>query len=117
MNRFLGNDFLEILVQQSNLCLKCIQIQNSPKSLAWKEVSCNNHVITDMKKFLVIIMLMCHVKQDKTRDYWSTNKVFEIPVFDKLMSRNKFEQIWNVWHYRDSSILNDEIDYIKSAQF
>jgi hypothetical protein len=43
-----------------------------------------------MKKFLAIITLMGHFKKDKTIDYWSTNKLIEIPIFDKPMSRNRF---------------------------
>jgi hypothetical protein len=39
---------------------------------------------------------MDHVKKDKTRDYWSTNKLIGTPIFGKLMSRNIFEPIWNL---------------------
>jgi hypothetical protein len=63
-----------------------------------------------MKKFLAIIILMGHVKEDKTRDYWDTNKLIETPTFGALMSRNRFEQIWNFWHYSDNSTLDDEAD-------
>jgi hypothetical protein len=67
VNHFLGNDFHEILVQQSDL----YHAQNSDKyknskSLAWKDVT-----ITVMKKFLAIIIFMGHAKKDKTGDYWS----------------------------------------------
>jgi hypothetical protein len=114
VNRFLGNDLLEILAEQSNLshAQNTDKYKNSSKSLAWKDVS-----ITDMKKFLAIIILMGHVKKDKTRDYWSTNKLIEIPIFGKLMIRNKFEQICNFLHYSDNSTLDDEIDYTKSGHF
>jgi hypothetical protein len=61
-----------------------------------------------MKKFLAMIILMGHIK--KTRDYWNTNKLIETPVFGKLMSRNSFQQIWNIWHYSDNSTLDDEAD-------
>jgi hypothetical protein len=58
VNRFLGNDFFEILLEQSNsyLAQNAGQYKNSSKSLAWEDVS-----ITDMKKFSAIIILMCHV--------------------------------------------------------
>jgi hypothetical protein len=48
------------------------------------------------------------LKKDKTRDYWSTSKLIETPIFGKLMSRNRFEQTWNLWHCSDSSTLDDE---------
>jgi hypothetical protein len=63
-----------------------------------------------MKKFLAIIILMGHVKEDTTRIYSNISKLIETPVFGKLMSRNRFEQIWNFWHYSDNSTLDDEAD-------
>jgi hypothetical protein len=107
MNRFLVNDFLEILVEKSNLynAQNSDKYKNFPKSLAWKDVS-----ITDMKKFLTITILMGHVKKDKTIDYCSISKLIETPIFGKPMNRNRFEQIWNFWHYSDNSTLDDETD-------
>jgi hypothetical protein len=34
-----------------------------------------------MKKFLAILILMGHVKKDKTVDYWRTSKLIENPIF------------------------------------
>jgi hypothetical protein len=91
VNRFLGNEFLEILVEQSNLChARNADKYKTSQKLAWKDVS-----ITDMKKFLAIIILMGHVGKHITRDYWSTSKLLKAPIFGKLMSRNRYEQIWN----------------------
>jgi hypothetical protein len=53
---------------------------------------------------------MDNVKKDKTREYWSTNKLIETPIFGKIMSRNRFEKIWNFWQYSDSSTLDDVAD-------
>jgi hypothetical protein len=69
-----------------------------------------NVSIIDMKKVLAIIILIDHVKKDKTRDYWDINKLIETPVFGKLINRNRFEQVWNCWHYSDNSTLDDEAD-------
>jgi hypothetical protein len=63
-----------------------------------------------MKKFLAIIILIGHVKKDKTKDYCSTNTLNETTIFGKLMSRNTFEQLWNFCHYSDNSTLNDEAE-------
>jgi hypothetical protein len=60
VNSFLGNDFLETLVEHSNLhnAKNADKYKISSKSLAWKDVS-----ITGMKKFLAIIIFMGHVKK------------------------------------------------------
>jgi hypothetical protein len=63
-----------------------------------------------MKNFLAIIILMGHVKKDKPRDYWSTNIFIQTAILGKLISRNRFERIWNFWHYDDNSALDDEAD-------
>jgi hypothetical protein len=102
------NRFLMILLK-SNKIYAMLKMQANTKLL--KVLS-----ITDMKMFLAIIIFMSHVKKDKTRDYWSTIKLTETPIFGKVMSRNRYEQIWNVWHYNDNSTLDDEAD-IKSGQF
>jgi hypothetical protein len=71
-----------------------------------------------MKKFLAIIMLMGHVKEDTTRVYWNISKLIETPVFGKLMSRNRFEQIWTFGTTVASPPwMMKEIDYITSGQF
>jgi hypothetical protein len=58
VNRFLGNDYREILLEHSSLyhAQSADKYKNPSKSLAWKDVS-----ITDMGKFLAIIILMGHV--------------------------------------------------------
>jgi hypothetical protein len=55
------NDFLEILVEQSNLyhAPNADKYKNSSEYLARKDIS-----ITNMKKFLAIIILMGHVKKE-----------------------------------------------------
>jgi hypothetical protein len=49
------------------------------------------------------------------KNYWSTSQLIETPIFAKLMSRNRFEQIWNSCHYSDNSTLDDEADRLCRA--
>jgi hypothetical protein len=60
VNWFLANDFLEIIVEKSNLfhAQHADKYKNTTKSLAWKDIN-----FTDMKKFLAIIILRGHVKK------------------------------------------------------
>ena len=53
---------------------------------------------------------MGQVKKDRIRDYWSTNPLIETPIFEKLMSRNRWEQIWNFWHFSDKLLVQNTND-------
>jgi hypothetical protein len=55
----------------------------------------------EINKFFATIFLMGHTRRDNLKAYWSTDQIFEIPIFGKLMSRKRFEQIW--WFRRATS--------------
>jgi len=60
-----------------------------------------------MKKFVSGIILIGQVKKDTIRDNWSTNPLIETPAFGKLMSRNRWEQIWNFCHFSDKLLVQN----------
>ena len=41
---------------------------------------------------------MGHVRKDHIKDYWSTDPYLETPIFSKVMSRNRFQQILQLLH-------------------
>ena len=46
---------------------------------------------------------MGQVRKDNIRDYWSTDPTISTPISPRTMSRNRFESIWQAWHFSDSS--------------
>jgi hypothetical protein len=56
-----------------------------------------------MRKFLGLIILMGQVSKDSVRDCWSTDSTISMPIFSHTVTRNRFESIWQAWHFSDNS--------------
>lgn len=96
VNLFIGNDFFEHLVRESNIYhYQIIEKYKIPsKAKKWTDIT-----VPEMKKFLGLIVLMGQVKKDVFYDYWSTDQSIETPFFSQVMSRNRFVQIMQSWHF------------------
>jgi len=91
---------IQLLTEQSNLYHR----QNEqkwkmlPKTLKW-----SNIMPKEMRKFMGLIILMGQVRKESVRDYWSTDPTIPTHIFPQTMSRNRFESIWQAWHFSDDS--------------
>lgn len=96
VNLFIGSDLIEHFVRESNRYHYQIveKYRIVSKTKKWKDVT-----VTEMKKFLGLIILMGQVKKEVFYDYWSTDPSIETPFFSKIMSRNRFLQIMQSWHF------------------
>jgi hypothetical protein len=56
-----------------------------------------------MMKFTGLIVLMGQVRKERVRDYWSNDPTISAPIFPQTMIRNRFESIWQAWHFSDNS--------------
>ncbi|XP_047370485.1 uncharacterized protein LOC124957500 [Vespa velutina] len=65
-----------------------------PKTKKWTDIT-----VSEVKKFLGLIVLMGQVKKDVLYDYWFTDATVETTFFSKVMSRNRFLQIMQSWHF------------------
>jgi len=98
VSSIIRDDLILLLTEQSNHD----HGQNVEK---WKVLSktlkWSNITPEEMRKFLGLIILMGQVRKENIRD-WSTDPTISTPIFPCSMSRNRFESIWQAWHFSDS---------------
>ena len=100
VSSIIGNDLILLLTEQSNF----YRSQNAkkwevlPKTLKWSNITTE-----EMRKFLGLIILMGQVRKKNITDYWSTDPTISTPIFLHTISRNRFESIWQAWHFSDNS--------------
>jgi len=99
VSSIIGNDLILLLTEQSNF----YRSQNAkkwevlPKTLKWSNITTE-----EMRKFLGLIILMGQVRKKNITDYWSTDPTISTPIFLHTISRNRFESIWQAWHFSDN---------------
>ncbi|CAK9829883.1 PiggyBac transposable element-derived protein 4 [Anthophora retusa] len=95
----IGNDLFALMMNESNTYYH----QNKEKMCKGKKMSKWNDIsLAEMKKFLGMIVLMGQVKKDRKDDYWSSEFYTKTPSFATIMSRNRFRQIWDTWHFSNN---------------
>ena len=62
----------------------------------WKDVSKD-----DIWIYIAIIILMGITSKPQIHMYWSTDSIIAIPIFSRLMRRDRFEQIRTIIHFTE----------------
>ena len=97
VKQFLDDDFFQLICLETNR-------YHQQHEHVWKNVSPKwvDVDLGEIKRFFGLIILMGQVRKGCIRDYWSTNSLIETPIFGKVMSRNRFEQIFQSLHFNNS---------------
>ena len=64
----------------------------------WKDVS-----VTEMKQFIALYLLTGIIRKPEVNQYWSTNPLLKTPFFNNVMPRNRFQLIFEFFHFNDNS--------------
>ena len=97
----IGDDLVRLLTEQSKL----YHSQNAEKwKVSPKTLKRSNITPEEIRKFFGLIILRGQVRKEYVRDYWSTDPTISTPIFPHTMSRNRFESIWQAWHFSDNSL-------------
>ncbi|XP_065667601.1 piggyBac transposable element-derived protein 4-like [Hydra vulgaris] len=52
-----------------------------------------------MRQFLGVLLHMGCVKMPSLEHYWSKNSLYRVPLFSRIMPRNKFQLMLRFWHF------------------
>ncbi|XP_066451236.1 protein lin-9 homolog isoform X3 [Eleutherodactylus coqui] len=97
---YFTDDFIELMVAQTNLYAKQFLAQNPTSVYAqhrgWTPVN-----TMEMEKFWGLLLNMGLLKKPSIGDYWSSDTLYHILLFHMTMSRMRFEAILRFLHYND----------------
>ena len=94
VSSIIGDNLILLLTEQSNL----YHSQNAEKwKVSSKTLKWSNITPEEMRKFLGLIIFLGQVRKENIRD-----PTISTPIFPRTMSRNRFESIWQAWHFSDN---------------
>ena len=108
LDLFLDEEFYEYLTTQTNL-YAAQYLQANPnlpphsRFQKWKDVS-----VTEMKQFIALYLLTGIIRKPEVNQYWSTNPLLKTPFFNNVMPRNRFQLIFEFFHFNDNSNYNPQ---------
>lgn len=111
----IDDNFLQTISEQTNknaVDILC-QPQTSEKSriTEWKDVT-----VDEMKIFIALLLHTGTISLSRLNDYWKTDPLFDIPVFRKYMSRNRFLLIVRCLHFTsEETDVSDRLGKIRSV--
>lgn len=101
---------LQLIVSSTNQNAELIKVVNKKSFYysTWKSLS-----EVEFKIFLGLLYHMEEIRLPRVKDYWSSSRLFSIPIFQNMMPRNRFLAIigalsFNVVPPPDASLLRDD---------
>jgi len=103
-DHYIPPELIEIVVDQTNLYAQQ-QIAKMPRPVTkhvrseeWKPVT-----VIERKKFFGLIFATGIVRKPKLELCWSRRGIFQTPIFQQTMSRNRFQLIQRYLHCNDNN--------------
>lgn len=98
---FFDDDLVDVIVQETNRFYELVKekqrLTRSSKIYEWEATTRK-----EIYMFLCVYLLMAHAKKYSLKEYWTEDPVFEIPVFKKLMSQDRFIMLLQLLHFCDN---------------
>ena len=99
---FINNDLLNCFVTETNRYAEQYLAENNltrgSRANDWHPTD-----ITEIKQFLGLFFLMGIVHKPAIHMYWSKDPLFCTPIYNAVMSRNRFQLLLKFLHFNDNS--------------
>ncbi|CAJ0946553.1 unnamed protein product [Ranitomeya imitator] len=96
---YFSESIVSLMVEQTNLYALQFFAQNPVSSFsAWSPVDS-----AEMLKNWGLVLHMGIVKKPELRQYWSTDILYQTPIYGMVMIRKRFEAIHKFLHFRDNT--------------
>ena len=70
----------------------------------WEDVT-----VEEKRRFLALHLLTGIIRKPEISQYWSTDPLLVTPLFNKIMSRNRYQSILEFLHFNDNTFY-DAVD-------
>lgn len=113
MNLFIGEDLFKMMEEETNRyhSQNFEKFKVYKKSRKWKDVT-----VCELKNFFGLIILMGQIPKSTINEFWSTDPLLETLIFSKVMSRDRFRQIWQSWHFCNNEMIDQSSDRLFKIQ-
>ena len=102
-NLLADESFFEMMVNETNLFAEQRLADMSMTRRKYSRLNKWHPMdIIEMKRFVGILYLMGIHLLPCLKDYWSNDVLYKTFIFQKLMSRNRFQNILKFWHFSDN---------------
>lgn len=108
----IDNQFLQMVVDETNSFAVRLLVRpgttDKSRITRWKDIT-----VEELKIFLGLVLHTGTITLSRLCDYWNTGPLFDIPVFRKFMSRNRFLIIMRCLHFSSEEDPDDRLAKIR----
>lgn len=85
LTKIVTDETVEEIMEESNRFVQQVRSTNRKKFKSWTDIS-----FKDFWQFMALNFHMGLIKKPTVKDYWSTNKIMSTPIFNQVMSRDRY---------------------------
>ena len=98
---YLTSDVMNLIVIETN---RVLQLRGPKRNRQGQQVNRNLLTVNELWVYIAVAMLGEIHNKNVSRDNWSTDDLLFTPIFGKVMSRDRYEEIGKYLHFVDNTV-------------